>query len=139
MQKTARKPKQAKKVVVIARYFIKKNGHVVYLVRSSNGVDTYCTTIIDGHATGCTCKAIKPCYHMTQLEQVERERMVKVPVEQAMNDAHEAVVQMDRDCDPNAYAVLAEVKKVSVPPAEYDSCKQCGCRIAVGAGYCKRC
>lgn len=137
MAAKTRKPKQTKKVVVIARYFIKRNGHVCYLVRSSNGKDTYCTTIIDGHATGCTCPAIKPCYHMTQLEQIERERMVKVPVEQVLNDAHEEIVQMDRDCDPNAYAVLAEVKTVSVQ--DWDYCEGCQCRVKKGQRRCPNC
>lgn len=50
------------------------NGYVVYTVLSSNGVDTYHTTLVNGHATGCTCPATKPCYHMTQLEQNEKER-----------------------------------------------------------------
>ncbi len=73
-----RKSSKAKSVTIIARYFIKRNGHVVYRVRSSNGVDTYCTTIINGQATGCTCPAVKPCYHMTQLEKIECERAERI-------------------------------------------------------------
>jgi len=63
-----------KTVTVLARYQFKSSGHVVYNVRSSNGVDTYCTTIINGKATGCTCPSHKPCYHMTGCEQVEAAR-----------------------------------------------------------------
>lgn len=66
--------KTQKVVQVIARYFIKRNHAVVYSVRSSNGADTYCTTIINGKATGCTCPATKPCYHMVQLEVKEAAR-----------------------------------------------------------------
>jgi hypothetical protein len=71
--------KKAKVVNIIARYFIKRNAHVVYLVRSSKGQSTYTTTIVNGVATGCTCKEehpyqTKPCYHMTQLETREQER-----------------------------------------------------------------
>lgn len=72
-----------KAVQIIARYQIKRNGHVVYLVRSSNGKDQYTTTIINGHATGCTCPARKPCYHMKQLEAREAEREQAACTEQA--------------------------------------------------------
>ena len=71
MKKTTTAPKT---VSVIARYQLKRNGHVVYTVRSSNGQDTYNTTLVNGKATGCSCPATKPCYHMTQLEQREAER-----------------------------------------------------------------
>lgn len=46
-------------------------GCVVYVVRSSNGKDQYRTTLRNGRATGCTCPARKPCYHMFQLEEYE--------------------------------------------------------------------
>jgi hypothetical protein len=70
----AKQCKAAKQVQVIARYQLKRNGHVVYLLRSSNGVDTYTTTLINGRASGCSCPATKPCYHMRQLETREAER-----------------------------------------------------------------
>ena len=70
----SKKNQTPKTVNIVARYFIKRNGAVVYQVRSSNGQDTYTTTLINGHATGCSCPAVKPCYHMTQLEQREQER-----------------------------------------------------------------
>lgn len=63
-----------KQVKIIARCQFKKNGIVLYKVQSSNGHDTYHTTIVNGKATGCTCPATKPCYHMTQLQQIEAER-----------------------------------------------------------------
>ena len=63
-----------KQVQVLARYEIKRNGHVVYTVRSSNGQDTYTTTLVNGKATGCSCPSYKPCYHMTQLEEKEASR-----------------------------------------------------------------
>lgn len=48
-------------------------GIVVYVVLSSDGETTYTTTLVDGRATGCSCPAMKPCYHMSQLEQREQE------------------------------------------------------------------
>lgn len=66
--------KTAKTVNIIATYYHKTNGKlngtVTYLVRASNGIDTYCTTLVDGKATGCSCPASRgKCYHRTQLEQ----------------------------------------------------------------------
>jgi len=70
--------KQSKEVQIIARYIHKTNGKpngtISYLVRASNGKDTYCTTIVNGQARGCTCPSHKPCYHMKQLEQKEAAR-----------------------------------------------------------------
>jgi hypothetical protein len=67
-----------KEVQIIARYAYKTNGKlngtVSYLVRASNGVDTYCTTLIEGKASGCSCKARGNCYHKKQLEQKEAAR-----------------------------------------------------------------
>lgn len=73
---TATKTAKATKTVsVITRYEIKRNAHVVYTVRSSKGAaTTYTTTLVDGHATGCSCPALKPCYHMVQLEAKEATR-----------------------------------------------------------------
>lgn len=75
-QKTATKSrKQAKTVKVISRIEFKADPRkVVYTVRSSNGSDTYETTLFAGKATGCNCPAQKPCYHMTQLEAKEASR-----------------------------------------------------------------
>lgn len=69
-----------KQVQIIARYTHRNretgmaNGTVSYLVRSSNGKSTYCCTLINGKASGCSCPSRKPCYHMTQLEAKEQER-----------------------------------------------------------------
>ncbi len=72
--------KTTKEVTIIARYAHKTNGKlngtVTYLVRASNGVDTYCTTLIDGVASGCSCPSRSPrgCYHKHQLEAKEQAR-----------------------------------------------------------------
>lgn len=73
---TSRKA-STKVVHILARYQLKASGHVVYEVRSSKGDATYCTTIINGKATGCTCESRKPCYHMVQLEAREAQRRVQ--------------------------------------------------------------
>lgn len=77
--------KVVKEVQIIARYTHKCNGVetglVSYKVRSSNSVDTYCTTLLNGIAVGCNCKAYKPCYHMTQLQVIEQARREKAAYE----------------------------------------------------------
>ncbi len=103
------KSQKAQKVVnVIARYFMKRNGHVVYAVRSSNGVDTYCTTIINGKATGCTCPATKPCYHMIQLEAKEAARKDLVAAES------ELVAEAKKTAYLNCYDDMAAAKVASI-------------------------
>lgn len=82
--------KTQKQVQVIARYQLKKNGHVVYSVKSSNGQDTYTTTLVNGKAAGCDCASRKPCYHMTQLEQREQGRK---------DAARAAMVALYNPCD----------------------------------------
>ncbi len=69
--------KQHKQVKVIARYTNKQTGTVSYLVESSDGLSQYCTTLIDGKASGCSCPARSSCYHKTQLEAKEAERAEK--------------------------------------------------------------
>jgi hypothetical protein len=68
--------KQSKKeVTVIARYQFKADPKkVAYLVRASNGKDTYQVFFFAGKACSCGCPAKKPCYHMTQLETREASR-----------------------------------------------------------------
>lgn len=100
--------KTQKVVQVIARYFIKRNHAVVYSVRSSNGADTYCTTIINGKATGCTCPATKPCYHMVQLEAKEAARKELVAAE------HELVAERKMAAYLNAYDDMAAEKTASI-------------------------
>jgi len=72
-----------KEVKVAARYAHKDiktgnlNGFVTYAVRSSNGEVIYCTTLIDGVASACSCPAHSKCYHKTQLEAIEVKRTEK--------------------------------------------------------------
>jgi hypothetical protein len=70
--------KTTKEVTILARYAHKTdgklNGRVTYLVKSSDGTTKYCTTLIDGKPSGCSCPSRKPCYHMHQLETREQER-----------------------------------------------------------------
>lgn len=64
--------KQAKQVQIIERHD-KGHGYVYYTVLSSNGKDTYATTLRDGHATACTCpRSYASCYHKTELEIEEK-------------------------------------------------------------------
>jgi len=70
-----------KNIKIVARYAHKTNGKfngmVTYAVRSSNGEVIYCTTLVDGKATGCSCPAHSKCYHKTQLEAIELKRTEK--------------------------------------------------------------
>src|SRR5437899_1079223 len=71
--------KTTKQVTIIARYAHKTNGQlngtVTYLVRSSDGKSEYCTTLVDGNATGCSCPARNgKCYHRVQLDAMEETR-----------------------------------------------------------------
>jgi len=71
-----RKAKATKKVQLIARYALKRNAAiVVYTVRSSDGSEIYQTTLYEGKATGCSCKATSQCYHKTQIEMIESKRV----------------------------------------------------------------
>ncbi len=84
---TSRKA-STKVVRILARYQLKASGHVVYAVRPSKGGDPYYTTIVNGKASGCTCPAMKPCYHMLQLEERETGRIVN-QVEAMLNASDE--------------------------------------------------
>jgi hypothetical protein len=71
---TTRTHKASTPVVIVARVTFKapeKAGWTVYIVRSSDGATTYQTMLVDGHATGCTCPARKPCKHMVACEVAE--------------------------------------------------------------------
>lgn len=77
--------KAAAPMTIIARYFIKSTKAVVYCVRPSKaGEAPYCTTVINGRATGCTCKARSTfkqhvaCKHMINCEALELARTAKV-------------------------------------------------------------
>lgn len=102
-----------KVVTVIARYSIKRNGHVVYTFRGSHG-EEYCTTLVNGHATGCTCAARSRCKHMAHAEAKEQARTAHVEAVAAAGDkSYEQAVN-------EAYAQLGVTKKVST--ATYGTC-----------------
>jgi Na+-translocating ferredoxin:NAD+ oxidoreductase RnfC subunit len=64
-----------KTVQIIARIVFKSdNRKVIYLVRSSNGIDQYEVHMFDGKACSCTCPSRKPCRHMAGAESKEQER-----------------------------------------------------------------
>src|SRR5260221_8042194 len=111
------KIKTQKQVQIIARITIKKNGIVVYKVRSSNGKDIYQTTFLNGKATGCTCPATKPCYHMTQLQAREDGRIAS---QQLLNSI------LNEDLVPHAEDDLA-------------SCDTCGRHVKPGFVTCAVC
>jgi hypothetical protein len=93
--------KATKQTVVIARYAHKTdgvlNGIVTYLVRSSDGESTYCTTLVQGKASGCSCKSRNGrCYHRTQLTVLEASRQVAVvetPAQQVVEVAEVVPVE----------------------------------------------
>lgn len=81
-----------KQVTIIARYQFKADPRkVCYLVRASNGVDTYMACLFDGKATSCRCASRKPCYHMTQLEAREAQRNQPVAREDSLVEAPNGV------------------------------------------------
>src|ERR1700726_2567605 len=60
---------------VLDRYEIKRNGHVVYKVLSSDKVTKYNVTLVNGKAVGCECIATVPkCGHKRAAEQKEATR-----------------------------------------------------------------
>lgn len=76
----ARKPK-AERCVNIQERRDFGNGIVLYTVLSSNGVDQHWTTLVNGAATGCTCRELPDgtisrheCYHMRGCTTNEQER-----------------------------------------------------------------
>lgn len=73
---TSTKTRKATKTVkVLSRIEFNADARkVVYIVRSSNGADTYQTTLFAGKATSCTCPSHKPCYHMMGCETLESAR-----------------------------------------------------------------
>ncbi|OLD63823.1 MAG: hypothetical protein AUF65_01055 [Chloroflexi bacterium 13_1_20CM_50_12] len=80
-----------KSVKITARYAHKTNGKlngiVTYAVRSSDGTTLYCTTLINGKASGCSCPSHKPCYHMKGLERKEAARTPVVVVKSESNES----------------------------------------------------
>lgn len=59
---------------VLDRYEIKRNGHVVYKVLSSDNVTKYNVTLVNGKAVGCECIATVKCGHKRAAEQKEAAR-----------------------------------------------------------------
>lgn len=70
--------KKNKTVTIVARFQFKGTVKVVYVVRSSDGIGTYETSLNAGHATGCTCPSKKPCKHMVQMEANERQHTANI-------------------------------------------------------------
>ena len=70
--------KNNKTVTIVARFQFKGTVKVVYVVRSSDGVGTYETSLNVGHATGCTCPSRKPCKHMVQMEAIEAQHTANI-------------------------------------------------------------
>lgn len=120
MTLTSRKATVTKIVQIIARVEFKSDSRkVVYLVRSSKGDATYQTTLFDGRATSCTCPAMKPCYHMVQLERSEQAR--------ALPESEWRIVPATLD------SFLVEYKPVgtytwqiarNIPAMHYDACEE---------------
>jgi hypothetical protein len=90
-----------KNVKITARYAHKTNGKlnglVTYAVRSSDGSTIYCTTLIRGEASACSCPSRKPCYHMIQLTQRETARQAKaVTVKIAKSDVKATIQPINK-------------------------------------------
>ncbi len=109
------------KAASVNRVTDKPTGKVLgYLVKSNSSEDYYEITgkKVNGVCSyACTCKAGKShfvnckdgkCAHVKAvIEVVEiRNQVVSTPLTTVMEQAHEAMVAFDRDCDPNAYEVL---------------------------------
>lgn len=93
--------KTTKQVTIIARYAHKTNGQlngtVTYLVKSSDGKSTYCTTIVNGEASGCSCpsRSKKGCYHKHQLQALEVAR-AETPEQKEAREWSEYRVELAR-------------------------------------------
>ena len=117
--------KTQKQVQIIARVQIKRNGIVVYKVRSSNGADIYETTFYNGKACSCSCPSKKPCYHMVQLQ--EREDARKQQEEQAAQKLLDSILNEDLE------------QHIADEHPELDSCDTCGRLIKKGTVTCYKC
>jgi hypothetical protein len=103
-----RKPKAtAQNVLILSRYFIKRNGHVVSIVRSSNGVDTYQVLTINGVVNSCTCPAHKPCKHILAVQIAEDNRTEKKAVE--------VIAEPIQEVTPVAKPVAVQPKRETAP------------------------
>jgi hypothetical protein len=133
MATRTRKPATPKTVTVIARYFIRRNGHIVYTFRGSHG-EEYCTTVVNGRATGCSCPARKPCKHMAHAEAKEQARTTPVEAaaiagdrtyEQAVSKAYEAL-GATKNVQTAVYGSCGHLVK---PGQEHDLCGGCYQRL----------
>lgn len=132
MATRTRKPATKKELTVIARYELKRNGHVCYSYRpSKKGEQPYCTTVIAGHATGCTCPARTtfkkrvPCKHMTHAESLEQARTTQVETKPVpcdpVKEMHQVAAEAWADGElGNAYEIAASTKNVQT--ASYGTC-----------------
>ncbi|MEO6891210.1 MAG: hypothetical protein ABI324_19670 [Ktedonobacteraceae bacterium] len=139
--------RNTKIVNIIARYFVKKTGFVVYAVRSSDGTSVYYTTLdTRGHATGCTCPARKPCKHMHQMEAREQARRevaapvaeVTTPVEEVLAAAQSAMIALDQEQASKiaqAVGTFYEERFAAAIP----TCDICGRDMKSSARVCGRC
>lgn len=96
MTTSTKSRKATKTVQVLSRTPINDKNVVVYMVQSSrNPHKTYDTTLINGKATGCTCRDEFPygntCYHMTQLETIEQ----NVTEDTRRNDSYKLQAALD--------------------------------------------
>jgi hypothetical protein len=108
--------KTTKEVTIIARYQFKNDPRkVVYLVRSSDGKSEYCTTLIDGVASGCSCPARNgKCYHRAQLEAREEARWATYRQELARKLAAQYVTA--QCVEQIAESLVETVAQPVVPP-----------------------
>ena len=119
--------KAAKQVQIVARYAHKTDGklnaNVTYAVRSSNGKSIYCTTLIEGKASGCSCPSrYGRCYHRTQLEALEAKREVVAIAEPVLVEAEQVAEPVEEyRMSESVYAKLASIAKpvaVATPVVE---------------------
>jgi|SRR5579859_1020386 len=112
-----------KEVKVTARYAHKTNGKlnglVTYAVRSSGGTTLYCTTLINGKASGCSCPSKCPCYHEKQLEAIEAERVARQQEARtiAREDEKLIAVRFATENLPAWATAMVSRKMLSVPTA----------------------
>lgn len=69
---------------------------VVYQVMSSNGVDMYDVTVVDGKVNNCKCPSWKPCYHMIGVQAHEDARKLET-AQMAADRKHDEELAEDGD------------------------------------------
>lgn len=88
------------------------------------------------HATSCKCPHNRYrrmyCKHMLVVDVFYQRIYTRLsPLEEVMASAQAEMEQFDRDCDPNAYEVLAETKNAS-PLVQYAYSHECGHLVKEG-------